>query len=251
MRILAPPGVFRPISDSRLLASCLREELPPGGSVADICCGSGYLAVSAALHGAGEVAAVDVSRRAVLTTRLNALINGVRVSAHRGDLFAPLGGRRFDLIVSNPPYVPSAESELPARGLERAWEAGEDGRAILERIEEQASAHLKPGGAVLVVQSSVIDPELTLERLQAKGLQTDVLVRRRGGLGPLLSARTGLLRERGLLPDGCLEEEIVVIRGRYHPRSGPLAQLVEQETLNLKVEGSSPSWPTPELASRE
>ena len=51
--------------------------------------------------------AVDVSRRAVLTVRFNARLNGVRVGARRGDLLAAVPGERFDLIVSNPPYLPA------------------------------------------------------------------------------------------------------------------------------------------------
>ena len=73
MRLNVMPGVFRPISGSRLLADCLRRELWPGAHVADVCTGSGVLAVTAALH---------------------------------GDLLAPLAERQFDLIVSNPPMYP-------------------------------------------------------------------------------------------------------------------------------------------------
>src|SRR5689334_17657235 len=103
MRLLTLPGVFRPISDTWLLAEALeREQLPPGARVLDLCSGSGALAVHAAAH--AEVTAVDISRRAVLTIRLNAALNGVRVRARRGDLFAAVAGERFDAIVSNPPY---------------------------------------------------------------------------------------------------------------------------------------------------
>src|SRR3712207_1081887 len=128
------PGVFKPISDSEFLADVLREQtLPPRASVLDLCTGSGILALTAALRGARSVTAIDVSRRAVLTARLNARLNGVRVRALRGDLFNPVAGQRFDAIVSNPPYVPAATDELPDRGPERAWDAGRDGRALLDR----------------------------------------------------------------------------------------------------------------------
>src|ERR671926_83539 len=101
LRLVTLPGVFRPISDSEFLADVLREQtLPPRASVLDLCTGSGILAVTAALRGARDVTAVDVSRRAVLTARLNARLNGARVRAVRGDLYAPLRGHRFDAIVS-------------------------------------------------------------------------------------------------------------------------------------------------------
>ena len=207
------PGVFRPISDSRLLADCLRRELSPGAHVADICTGSGVLAVTAALHGAGAVSATDCSRRAVWSARLNARLNGVVVGALRGDLLKPVGGRQFDLIVSNPPYVPAENDDLPSRGPARAWDAGRNGRALIDRLCDEAPAHLRPGGTLLLVHSSVCDERSTLERLQSRGLATQVMARRRGAFGPILAARAPSLQERDLLPPGEVEE-IVVIRAR-------------------------------------
>src|SRR5918997_5568589 len=107
MRLARVPGVFQPRSDTWLLAAHLRAQLRPGARVLDLCTGSGAIAVSAALAGAGEVTAIDVSRLAVLSARLNARLNGVRVRALRGDLLAPVTGERFDAIVSNPPYLPA------------------------------------------------------------------------------------------------------------------------------------------------
>ena len=95
MRVATLPGVFRPRSDSWLLAAHLRAEmtgLPPAPSVLDVCTGSGAIAIAGAQAGAGAVTAVDVSRRSVLTVRINARLNGVRVRALRGDLFAPVAG---------------------------------------------------------------------------------------------------------------------------------------------------------------
>jgi release factor glutamine methyltransferase len=212
------PGVFRPISDSRLLAACLRREVRPGARVADLCTGSGLLAVAAALEGAAATA-VDVSRRAVLTARLNARLNGVSVRAVRGDLLAPLADERFDVIVSNPPYVP-AETDATPSGPARAWVGGPDGRAVLDRVCEQAPRHLRPGGALLLVHSSVCGEQLTLDRLAGNGLEAEVLARRRGPLGPLLSARVEELERRGLLEPGEREEDVLVIRGRLPGEPG-------------------------------
>jgi release factor glutamine methyltransferase len=213
MRIVTLPGVFRPISDSHLLAGCLRAELASGASVADVCTGSGMLAVAAAVHGAGQVTAVDVSRRAVLSARINARLNGVAVRAIRGDLLDAVPGERFDLIVSNPPYVPAADGK-PPRGRARAWDAGPDGRAFLDRICDATPDHLEPGGAVLLVHSSVCGEDATLERLRGGGLDAEVVARRRGPLGPLMSERAPQLEERGLLAPGVREEELLVVRGR-------------------------------------
>ena len=214
MRLIALPGVFAPISDSHLLAECLRRELRPGARVADICTGSGFLAVTAALQGAGAVSATDRSRRAVLNARLNARLNGVSVRALRGDLLEPLGASKFDLIVSNPPYVPAETDALPSRGAARAWDAGRDGRAFIDRLCDEAPSRLRPGGALLIVHSSVCGEAATLQRLEGGGLHTSVLARRRGALGPILAARTRALEERGALAQGEREEELLVIRAR-------------------------------------
>jgi release factor glutamine methyltransferase len=214
MRLMTLPGVFRPHSDSLLLAEHVRAEVEPGDSVADVCTGSGVLAVTAAWAGAGAVTAVDVSRRAVLTAWINARLNRVSIRALRGDLFAPLYGERFDLIVSNPPYVPAADDALPTRGPARAWDAGRDGRALLDRICAQVPARLRPGGSVLLVHSSVCDVDRTVEMLSEGGLAAEVVTRSRGPLGPLLRERSATLVQRGLLPPEGREEELVLIRGR-------------------------------------
>jgi release factor glutamine methyltransferase len=210
MRLLPLPGVFQPLSDSRMLADHLRRErLGPGVSVLDLCTGSGLLALVAARRGASSTA-IDVSRRALLSVRLNARLNGVRVRALRGDLFGPVRGERFDLIVTNPPYLPDPEGELPRRGLARAWDAGPRGRAFIDRICAEAGEHLKPGGALLLIHSSVCGEQATLDALAGGGLDAEVIFRHRGPLGPRLQPRADWLRQRGLLLDGDQEEVIVV-----------------------------------------
>jgi release factor glutamine methyltransferase len=226
VRLLTPPGVFRPISDTWLLAEALdREPLPPGARVLDLCSGSGALAVRAALGGRDrEVTAVDVSRRAAATIRLNAALNRVRVRVRRGDLLAAVAGEAFDAIVANPPYVPSPSEELPRRGLERAWDAGRDGRALLDRIAAEAPAHLRPGGRLLLVFSSLLGPEAVQEELRAGGLEVDVVARVRGPLGPLMQGRRAHLEAQGLLAPGQREEDVLVVRGRLAARNPAFAR---------------------------
>ena len=214
MRLVTLPGVFRPISDTWLLADALdREPLPPGARVLDLCSGSGALAIRAAARDRSrDVVAVDVSRRAVLTIRLNAALNGVRVRAVRGDLFGAVAGERFDAIVSNPPYVPAATDDLPSRGLARAWDAGRDGRALLDHICAGAARHLNPGGVILLVHSSLLGYEPTARALD--GLEVDVAASECGPLGPLMRAR----RAAGLIPP-VDEEDVLVVRGRNTART--------------------------------
>ena len=182
-------------------------------TVLDVFAGSGAIAVAAALAGAREVVAVDVSRRAVLNARLNAALNGVRIRALRGDLFEPVAGARFDLVVANPPYIPSESDDLPSHSRARAWDGGADGRALLDRLCDEVSPTLTPGGSVLIVQSDLPGESETLDRLAANGLTAEVLTRRRGPLGPIVRSRTKLLEGRGILDPGQRSEELLVIRG--------------------------------------
>jgi release factor glutamine methyltransferase len=206
VRLFAPPGVFSPLSDTRLLAERLRAEPRlRDGNVLDLCTGSGALAVVAALAGAARVTGVDASRRAVMAARFNARLNGVRVRALYGDLFEPVRGERFDVIVSNPPYV-------PGEGAGRGFDAGEDGRDLIDRVCAGLADHLVPGGLALLVHSSICGEEATMSALEDAGLAAEVIDRRRGPLGPVMGARAPELRRRGLLEGD--EEELLVLRGR-------------------------------------
>ncbi len=179
-----------------------RQDALREADVLELGTGSGAIGVSAAKAGARSVTVVDVSRRALVTAALNARLNGVRIRPLRGDLFDPVAGERFDIVVSNPPYLPS--DGIPARGARRAWEGGEDGRAVLTRICARVGDHLRPGGTVLLVHSSINDVSRTLEALEQTGLRADIVARQRGPIGPLLAARMPELEE----------EEIYVVRGR-------------------------------------
>ena len=213
MRLRLPPGVHSPCSDTWLLAEAMRESGVRGASVADLCTGSGALAIAAAQERANRVVATDISWRAVLATRLNARANGCAVEARHGDLLGALGGERFDLLVSNPPYLPAVSDALPRHRRTTPLDAGRTGRLLLDRICRGAPTHLKPGGSVLIVQSSVCGEHETCVLLEESGLRAEVRARRHGRLGPVLSSRAAMLRSRGLLgPDDA--EELLVILGR-------------------------------------
>jgi release factor glutamine methyltransferase len=191
-----------------------RRGLARGASVLDLFTGSGALAIAAAKDGAVRTTAADISRRAVANARLNALVNRVPTRVVRGDMFDPLAGERFDLILANPPYVPSESAELPSNGISRAWDAGPDGRALIDPLCADAPTHLNPGGSVLIVQSSLAGETATLAALAEAGLEPKVRARERGPLGPIVAARAEMLERRGLLAAGAREEEMLVIEGR-------------------------------------
>jgi release factor glutamine methyltransferase len=219
MRVITIPGVFQPRSDTWMLIGAVEGHAWRGASMLDLCTGSGAIGVAAALRGAA-VTAVDVSRRALLSAWLNARANGVRVRTRRGNLFSAVVGERFDLIVANPPYLPAAVDELPAGGPTRAWDAGRDGRALLDPICTAAPAHLAPGGSLLVLHSSVCGVQRTEDLLAAQGLVPDVVFRHQGPLGPIMRERVPRLWADGLLPEGTFEEEIVIVRGRRTQEGG-------------------------------
>ncbi|MGW8889814.1 HemK2/MTQ2 family protein methyltransferase [Streptomyces sp. NPDC055749] len=212
--MLRLPGVYSPQADSLMLAAAMRREgIGPGMEVLDLCTGSGLLAIHAARLGA-RVTAVDISRRAVASARLNAALARLPVSVHRGDLLSELRGHTFDAVVSNPPYVPAPSLSVPRRGAGRAWDAGLDGRIVVNRICDAAPASLRPGGLMLIVHSVLSGPEETVRRLSDAGMEASVSDRMAIPFGPVTRGRLAWLRHRGLLPTHTEQEELVVIRAR-------------------------------------
>lgn len=125
-------------------------------SVLDLCTGSGCLAILAARHFPNAVIdAVDISRDALAVAARNVADHGLedRITLHRGDLFKPLGERRYDLIISNPPYVDAeGMAALPPECRAEpklAFDGGADGLDIIRPILDEAAAHLTPEGGLL------------------------------------------------------------------------------------------------------
>ena len=125
-------------------------------TVLDLCTGSGCLAIMAALHFPNAcIEAVDLSKDALEVAARNVADYGLadRLTLHRGDLFKPIGGKRYDLIISNPPYVDAeGMADLPRECRAEpklAFDGGADGLDIVRRILEDARAHLTPQGGLL------------------------------------------------------------------------------------------------------
>ncbi|MFB7945781.1 methyltransferase [Kitasatospora phosalacinea] len=235
MLLLRPPGVYPAQGDTALLLEVLdREPLRPGARCLDVGTGSGALALAAARRGC-RVTAVDLSRLSLATAWLNAHLHRLPLRVRHGDLTpeapntpnapeapntsnARNGDRydrygRYDLVLSNPPYVPAPHPGPAPRGPARAWDAGPDGRLLLDRLCRRVAPLLAPGGVLLLVQSSLTRPDATVRQLRAAGLRTSVVARRLQGFGPVMTARAPWFERTGLIEPGVRTEELVVVRG--------------------------------------
>ncbi|WP_197320341.1 HemK2/MTQ2 family protein methyltransferase [Saccharomonospora sp. NB11] len=210
MLLLRPPGVYRPQDDTELLTEAFRGvTLPEDARVLDVGTGTGALALTAARAGAAEVLAVDVSRRALAAAWLNARVRRLPVRVCRTDVVTAPPPGPFDLVLANPPYVPWS-SESPKRS--RRWDAGDDGRSVIDPLCAVVPTLLCEGGCFLLVQSSLSGVEATVSALAEAGLKTSVVARQPVPFGPVLRGRARYLEQRGLIADGQREEELVVIR---------------------------------------
>ena len=125
-------------------------------NVLDLCTGSGCLAILASRNFPNAaIDAVDISKDAIEVATRNVGDYGLqdRLKLYRGDLFKPLGGKRYDLIISNPPYVDAeGMADLPRECRAEpklAFDGGADGIDIVSRILDEAEAHLTPQGGLL------------------------------------------------------------------------------------------------------
>ena len=127
----------------------------------DLCTGSGLHAIFSAAAGA-QSQAVDINPRALHYTEFNALLNGVEVQNHLGDLYNSVKGQTFDLITANPPFVPSPDPNVL---IHRS--AGETGEEVPEKLVAGLSKHLEPGGLFsMILDHPMYEGETYLERLE-------------------------------------------------------------------------------------
>lgn len=155
LMLKAMPEVLIPRFDTETLCEQALQRLSGDERVLDLCTGSGALAVAIADHFSGaKVYAGDISPNAVALARQNALCCGVNITVRQGDLFMPFAGERFDMIVSNPPYIPSGDlpglmAEVQAEPV-LALDGGRDGLDFYRRIIKEAPCYLTANGWLLL-----------------------------------------------------------------------------------------------------
>jgi release factor glutamine methyltransferase len=153
----------------------------------------------------------------VRCSRGNAVNAGVEINVREGSCSGAVDYAPFDVIVSNPPYVPTppaGDTEVipMTAGPTWAWNAGVDGRMVLDPLCESVAGMLTAGGSMLLVQSVLSGVEKSLESLRSTGLHAEVIASQCIPFGPVLSARAGWLEGTGQIEIGCRTEELVVIR---------------------------------------
>lgn len=196
----------------------MRESaLIPGRRVLDLCTGSGFVAIAAAEMGGADVTAFDICPHAVGCSRDNAATVGVNVDVRKGTWSDALDCAPFDVVVSNPPYVPTppngdTEHIGPGAGPSWAWNAGPDGRMVLDPLCEAAPKLLCDGGSLLLVHSALAGVRQSLDSLKWAGMDAKVIASKWIPFGPVMTARARWLESVGLIPRGRREEELIVIR---------------------------------------
>lgn len=193
---LLPPDYVMGIGASSLTLAGLTVRRP-GHTVLDLGTGSGFQAFLAARH-SERVVATDRNPRAVEMARFNAALNGLdRVDCREGDLFEPVAGEAFDLIVSNPPFIISPEN------VYYFLHSGMAGDEVCRTIAGQAGAYLRPGGyCQFLANWAVVGGEDWRDRLRGwfEGTGCDAWVLRRGSQPPDEYASVWIEAEAG--PDG-------------------------------------------------
>lgn len=212
---LTAPKIYQPQHDSRLLVQAMQRTVAVAGRrVLDLCTGSGHVAIAAAEMGCASVTAFDICPHAVRCSRTNAVDAGVNIDVREGPWTGALACAPFDVVVCNPPYVPTPvdSDDTEDIGPSAAWNAGLDGRLVLDPLCELAANLLCDEGSLLLVQSEFAGVQRTLDTLRSTGLNAEVVASQRIPFGPVLSARSHWLEHIGLISPGCRVEEIVVVR---------------------------------------
>jgi release factor glutamine methyltransferase len=165
--------VYEPAEDTFLFAENLNVKKDEW--VLDLGTGCGILGVLAAKI-ADFVLAVDLNPIAVSLAKQNSLLNDLRerMAFLQADLFSAFSDRTiFDLILFNAPYLPT-ESNERASWIGRSWAGGVDGRHVVDRFITKVPPHLKPGGRVLLMQSTLTGVEDTLKKFGENCLMAEV-----------------------------------------------------------------------------
>lgn len=179
--------VYEPAEDTHLLLRAAQEEVRPDDVVLEMGAGRGLISKSL-VPLARRVIATDINPGAVRLLRLEG------IETIRADLFTGIGSR-FDLVLFNPPYLPTGEEEVLDGWLNRAFDGGDTGRDTINRFLEALGVHLETeDGRALLLVSSLSDPSEVAEKARRVGLEVEVAAAEKYFFEELLVLRLSLPR---------------------------------------------------------
>jgi release factor glutamine methyltransferase len=165
-----PAQVYQPEADTYLLLDAAKNEVKPNDRVLEIGTGSGLISCELALT--YDVVATDINPHAVLCAR------GSGVTVVRSDLFAGIKGT-FDLILFNPPYLPTQPEERIDDWLEYALDGGKTGRVVIERVAADLGQVLAPHGRVLLLVSSLTGLTEVIDLFSLMGFKAEIVMKQK------------------------------------------------------------------------
>ncbi|MDR1818957.1 MAG: methyltransferase [Methanobrevibacter sp.] len=176
-KIETNPNVYEPSDDSYLLAENLIIE--EGDEVLEIGTGSGIIAIKASIL-AKSVLATDINYDALKLAEKNIRMNEIEnIELCFGNLFEPVKNKKFDLILFNPPYLPTNEDDILEDNLNYAFDGGIDGMKTINPFLNQVKNHLKSDGKVQMIQSSLSKIQETINKLEKSGFTVEITARER------------------------------------------------------------------------
>ncbi|HEV8289500.1 MAG TPA: HemK2/MTQ2 family protein methyltransferase [Candidatus Norongarragalinales archaeon] len=171
--VSVPRTVYPPQEDSLLLARAAFHNAR--GKILDLGCGTGIAGITATMNGNVErVVFADLNDAAVHAAKDNSSTLATPCDFVKTDIFENLKGK-FDTILFNPPYLPTANDEKLNDEENLAYDGGLDGRETIDRFLQSFNNHLAPNGKLLLVQSSLNDLEKTRKTLQEKGFVIELV----------------------------------------------------------------------------
>jgi len=164
--------VYEPAEDTFLFAENL--ELSRRDEVLEIGTGTGLIAICASQN-SRKVIATDINKAAISCALKNVVTNhAYNVELREGNLFEPVHEEKFDVVLFNTPYLPTAKDEKLEENINAAFDGGPDGRDTIDAFLDGVKDVLKKEGRIQMVQSSLADNDKTIQRLKALGFQAEI-----------------------------------------------------------------------------
>ncbi|HKW11551.1 MAG TPA: class I SAM-dependent methyltransferase [Gemmatimonadaceae bacterium] len=220
-------------------------------SFLEVCGGSAAASLVAARRFAGHATAIDITERSTRFASFNAALNGVtNFTALQGDLYDPVAGQTFDLIVAHPPYIPSLKTDMVFR------DGGEDGEQVTRRVIRELPNYLRPGGQFFIdcmmsTRKSVSVEAHVREMLGDAAEEFDVVVAQGATLDPLHFLLDQAKEGRSAFADleqwrdvflGREIDSLVLVAVLLQRRSGPRSVITTRRVQSPLTTGGDLQW---------